>query len=478
MTFTREQTETSSSVFETKSDIPVFASVSRQIRMGLDWQIVTTVTLDSGTALPALLRVPLLEGEAVVTDNIKVDNGHVLVSLSESSRSLTWLSSLEKADSLTLTAPQSKPWTEAWSLEVTPIWNVSYAGIPVIYHQQSAGRWNPQWRPWPGEQVTLNITRPQGIEGQTLTIEHSLLTLKPGKRATSAELAFTLRSSQGQQHTINLPPGVELESVSIDSTAVPIRMDGTRVTLPLNPGSQDVMIKWKEGRGIDWRFSIPKVDLGSSSVNARVVIVPGNDRWVLLTGGIRQGPAIMFWGVLIVVVLIALALGRIKGTPLKTHSWILLGIGLSTVTPFIALLIAVWIFSLYGRCQITALDNRFRFNAMQFILVALTVIAVTALFGAVSNGLLGNPDMQIAGNGSTRWQLIWYQDRIDNTIPQAWIISVPVLAYRMLMLVWSMWMAFALINWLKWGWECFSKGRLWMPKKKAAANDTPPAGST
>jgi hypothetical protein len=114
----------------------------------------------------------------------------------------------------------------------------------------------------------------------------------------------------------------------------------------------------------------------------------------------------------------------------------------------------------------------------------LTVVAVSALFGAVSNGLLGNPDMQIAGNGSSRWQLKWYQDRIDSTIPQAWIVSVPVLAYRILMLAWSMWMAFALINWLKWGWECFSKGRLWMPAKKAATKQTgaadgkPPAGSS
>ncbi len=241
------------------------------------------------------------------------------------------------------------------------------------------------------------------------------------------------------------------------------------MTLPLNPGSQDIIIKWKEARGIGWYFASPAVDLGIASVNARVVIAPGHDRWVLLTGGIRQGPAVLFWGVLIVVVLLAVALGRIQGTPLKTHSWVLLGIGLSTATPFTALLIAVWIFMLYGRGQISGLDNPLRFNTLQILLVALTLIAVSALFGAVSNGLLGNPDMQIAGNGSSRWQLNWYQDRLSSHIPQAWLVSVPVLAYRILMLAWSMWMAFALINWLKWGWACFSNGRLWMPVKKSVA---------
>jgi hypothetical protein len=60
-----------------------------------------------------------------------------------------------------------------------------------------------------------------------------------------------------------------------------------------------------------------------------------------------------------------------------------------------------------------------------------------------------------------------------------------VLAYRVLMLAWSMWMAFALIDWLKWGWGCFSKDRLWIPGKKAAKKQTdasddhsPAAGSS
>ena len=473
MTFTREQAEgAQQDKFDTRSDIPVFARVTRHIRLGLDWQVVTTVQLESGTALPALLRIPLLPGEAVVSDGIEVDHGNVLVSLSEASPGLSWLSSLQKSDTIELTAPASQPWSETWQLEVTPIWHVETGGIPAIYHQLASGRWNPQWRPWPGEQVTLAVTRPPGIEGRTRTIDHSLLTLTPGKRATAAELSFTLRSSQGQQHTITLPHHAELESVSIDDKSVPVRQDGDKVTLPLSPGSQDIVIKWKELRGIDWLFMTSAVDLGMDSVNARINLNQGYDRWILLAGGIRQGPAVLFWGVLIVIVLIAIGLGRIRGTPLKTHSWILLGIGLSTVTPFIALLIAVWIFALYARGRAGEFSNASLFNTMQVVLVFLTLLALASLFGAVSNGLLGNPDMQIAGNGSSNWQLNWYQDHLGTAMPRAWIISAPVLAYRFMMLAWSMWMAFALINWLKWGWGCYSSGRLWMPITTKAKNKT------
>jgi hypothetical protein len=475
LAFTREQTEGDAETFDTRSEIPVFARVTRHLRLGLDWQLVTTVQLVSGTALPAVLRIPLLDGEAVVTDAIEVADGQAVITLSEADRTVSWLSTLPQSEHLTLTAARNRPWSETWRLEVTPIWNVQLSGIPTIYHQQASGAWQPQWQPWPGEQVALAITRPQGIEGQTRTIDRSRLVLTPGRRATAAELHFTLRSSQGQQHTLTLPEDAQLESVTLNGRAVPVRQDGRSVTLPLQPGSQDVVLQWKEARGIGWWFASPEVDLGIPSVNSRVIIKPGFDRWVLLTGGIRQGPAVLFWGVLIVVVLVALMLGRVRGTPLNTGSWILLGIGLTTVTPFSALLIAAWIFALYARGRSDGPADAARFDAMQVALVVLTVIAVSALFGAVSNGLLGNPQMQIAGNGSTHGLLNWYQDRIDSTLPKAWVVSLPVLAYRFLMLAWSMWMAFALIRWLKWGWGCFAHGRVWIPlrgRAGAAGQDT------
>lgn len=478
LSFTRNRTHGDADEFDTRSEIPVFARVSRHLRLGLDWQLATSVQLESGTALPAVLRIPLLEGEAVITDGIEVEAGHAVITLSESARAVGWHSTLAQREHMTLTAAQDRAWSEAWRLEVTPIWNVRPSGIPAIYHQQADGEWQPQWQPWPGEQVELAITRPQGIEGQTLTIDRSRLLLTPGRRVTAAELAVSIRSSQGQQHTLTLPTGARLESVTINGSAMPVRQDGRSVTLPLRPGNQDIVLQWQEPRGSAWWFASPAVDLGSASVNSRTTVRPGHDRWVLLTGGIRQGPAVLFWGVLIVVVVLALLLGRIKGTPLHTSSWILLGIGLTTVTPFIALLIAAWIFALYARGRSLGPDHAVRFDAMQVGLVLLTLIALAALFGAVSNGLLGNPEMQIAGNGSSRGTLNWYQDRIDSVLPQAWFVSLPVLAYRFLMLAWSMWLAFALIRWLKWGWNCFAHGRLWLPLRRSVRHPdggSPPA---
>ena len=40
-------------------------------------------------------------------------------------------------------------------------------------------------------------------------------------------------------------------------------------------------------------------------------------------------------------------------------------------------------------------------------------------------------------------------------------ISVPLLVYRVAMLLWALWIAFALLRWLRWGFRAFIQGGLW-----------------
>jgi len=95
------------------------------------------------------------------------------------------------------------------------------------------------------------------------------------------------------------------------------------------------------------------------------------------------------------------------------------------------------------------------------------------LFVAIQQGLLGSPDMQIAGNGSSQGQLRWYADRTAAELPRAWVFSAPLMVYRLAMLAWAVWAAVALVSrWLPWGWESFGEGGLWrrLRGKPAAAH--------
>ena len=86
------------------------------------------------------------------------------------------------------------------------------------------------------------------------------------------------------------------------------------MTLPLVPGAQGVVLSWRELRGIStsWRASL--VDLGTPAVNLEVAVQPPQDRWILLVTGPRLGPAVLFWSMLLIMILVALALGRVRAT--------------------------------------------------------------------------------------------------------------------------------------------------------------------
>jgi hypothetical protein len=452
--------------------LPPFVRVERQLSLGLDWHVITRIIRISPADSALFLTVPLLPGESVTSPDIRVKDNAVEVNMAAQQSSMQWESTLEKAEKIELTAPETAQWIEVWTANISPVWHSEPTGIAMI-HLNNEGQWLPEWHPWPGEKVTLQITRPQAVEGQTLTIDSSSLSIKPGQRTQDAELKISLRSSQGSQHTLTLPDQAVLQSVSIDGQTQPIRQQGRKLTLPVNPGKQDLLINWQEAKAIKAAITTPLLDLGLDSVNTNLSISLGEDRWVLFVMGPRMGPAVLFWGVLVVIFILSLGLGKIPLTPLKSRHWFLLLVGLSQLPMPAAGLVIAWLMGLGWRANQSAANWRY-FNALQIFIGGITVLALGTLFAAVAQGLLSSPDMQITGNQSSAFLLNWYQDRSLSTLPTATVVSVPLMAYRLLMLAWALWLAVSLLNWLKWGWACFSSNGLWnkaVIKEKMLAAD-------
>ena len=449
--------------------LPPFVSVTRTLRLGISWQIETLVTRLTPADATVVLEVPLLTGESVTTPGVRAADGRVFVSLGPGAVQTGWSSALEVTPTLELRAPQAVSWVEMWILDTSPVWHVEPEGIPVI-HQEASGVRLRVWRPWPGERVGLRVTRPEGVEGPTLTVDASRLQVTPGLRATDAALELALRSSLGGQHAIALPEGAVLERVTIDGAEQPIRQEGREVTLPLAPGTRKLGVTWREPRGIATRFRGPELDLRTPSVNADVVFTMPGDRWILWAGGPRMGPSVLFWPLLAVLAALAVALGRIRLTPLRTHHWLLLGLGLTQVPLAAGALVAGWLLALGWRGEHGASVRGRWFDLVQIALVLWTLAALVVLFYSIQQGLLGLPDMQVAGNGSRASVLRWYQDRAGATLLRPWVLSIPLLAYRALMLAWALWLAMALLAWLRWGWAQWSRGELWRGRRRVTAS--------
>ena len=447
-----------------QSEIPVFAEISRTLNLGQSWQVTTQIRGVFGSSYPVIFKIPLLAGESVLSDNVKVENNHAVITLQRRGASVQWNSKLLIAKQIRLKAIKSEQIIEKWILNTSPIWHIKHSGIPVVYHQRRGDLWQPRWQPWPGEEVLIDVTRPKGVKGKTITIDSSSLTIKPGEQNTAVNLEFNLRSSLGGQHSIHLADNAVLQSVSINNKNMPLRNTKDGLSLPVLPGNQKVTVVWNESRGISNVFHSSELDLGIESVNNKITLVPGSKRWVLLTTGPAMGPAVLFWGVFFIILILSYGLGRIKGTPLNTFQWILLWIGLSASEPFAAIVIVACILALKARSSIDVEATKaITFNFFQIILIFLVISSMAALIISIQQGLLGSPDMQISGNGSSAYQLNWFSDRIAEQLPRATFISVPVYIYRLIMLAWSIWLAFAVIKWAQWGWAAFSSQQYWKP---------------
>jgi hypothetical protein len=455
-----------------------FVRVERTVGLGLEWNVTTRIVRLSPSLAPLVVRIPLLDGETPTSSDVKVADRVAAFSLG-AAREATFSSSLAQSPKLVLKASSEANQIELWRLDAATLWHVELAGIPVV-HQQSAGVWLPQWNPWPGETVSIAVTRPQGVEGPSLTLEASSLEVIPGLRSTDATLTMSLRSSQGGTHTITLPQDAELLGVRIDNAEQPAQLEGRALRLPITPTLQNIRVNWREPRGMSTGFATPVVDVGLAGVNASLTLGMPPERWLLFTGGPRLGPAVLYWGVVIVLALLAVALARSRIGPLGAVAWFLLGLGLAQSTLAAAVVPVVWFGLLAARTRFSDRLPRGLFNTLQVAIVLVTIIAASVILGAVRAGLLGTPDMQIAGNGSSAEALMWFADRHGTSLPRSWTVSIPVMAYRLLMLGWALWLAWSILRWTRWAWAAYSAGGLWRPgpprKKKDKPQATPAGG--
>ena len=276
---------------------------------------------------------------------------------------------------------------------------------------------------------------------------------------------------RGTEQRIRLDEKARILGVTLDGKTQPSQEQGTHLVVPVNPGQHQLNVRWRQPTPEGFRQSGPDLSVDGMLSNLEMSVEVPRSQWVLLVGGPRMGPAVLVWGELLVVILLAFALARIPGLPLKTYEWVLLAVGLCAGFLEAGILVVLWFVALRKRQQIGAELSARWFNLYQVGLVVLTGIAVIVMVGVIPMGLMQNPDMGIVGNGSSHYHLRWYLDQSNGVFPDIWWLALPLWCYRLLMLVWSLWLAVAILRWLKWAWQCFSEDGLWrqVPRRKKPA---------
>ena len=454
-----------------RQDFRAALLVERRLEFGLTWQVRTTVHRLSPEGRAVSLRIPLLPGEQVLTTGVLTGEGSVEVRLGAGEKTTGWESELRVSESLDLSSREGDAWVEQWSLVASPVWNIGLEGLPPVY-KPLAAELAPGWNPWPGEKVRLMVGRAEAIQGATVTVGSVRSETTLGLRQRTHSLSLSVRSSLGEDFTLQLPVAAEVRSLSLDGKELPVRFEAGRLQVPLHPGEQAVRVEWHSAGPLTPRTSVAAVGLPTACANVETVLKVPDGRWVLWTYGPLRGPAVRFWSVLIFSVLAGGGLGRLRSSPLGTREWVLLCIGLTQVPFPAALVVAGWLLCLTLRArQPYSTVRPWVYNLLQTGLVFWTLAALGILARAVAKGLLGQPEMFISGNGSSRLVLNWYLARSAGALPEPGCVHVSLWWYRLAMLLWALWLAGAVLTWLKKGWEAFSAGG---PARSRCSQQPPP----
>ncbi|MBI5609039.1 MAG: hypothetical protein HY902_09175 [Deltaproteobacteria bacterium] len=483
-------------------DLPPWFRVERQLHLGLPWQVHTVVRREVSDR-PLLVKVPLLPGEVVLTDGVRVeevvagqpDKGRrVLVNFARGVDAVEFDGQLPMPDGgradFKLEAPRGEPWTETWSLECSAIWRCSHQGLaPDHSRDPDDAVLRPLWRPYPGEAVAVHVDRPRGAPGQSITIDSVTYRVTPGQRLLSATLTLQVRASQGGWQKLTLPAGADVQTVTCAGKPRNLRPDKGVLQIPLEVGRQQVVVAWQQPWDRSLGEHVPELSLGGPAANVTVELLLGADRWLLWTRGPAWGAAVLFWSRFALVLLAALALGRLRGLPLQTRHWLGLALGLAPLPPLLALAVVGWVvvvgwrrrYGLQGWGEGGRLLPNALHNLLQLALAGWTLFAMATLYGAIHQNLLLDVDMQVAGMNSTGTLLRWYVDRIDGALPAARVWSLPLWVWRALMLGWALWLVLLLTKLLPWAWRAYASGALWrhadkqrVPAAEVAPPPTPP----
>ena len=454
-------------------------TVIRELDLTFEPNITTRVRAQNNPTTPITLEIPLLDGETVLSENTVVNDGNAVIQLSSNRTRVSWQSGLVLGDSLILTAPEHGKWSEVWHVRGSDFWRAEITGITPSQSRRGFAVIKPRT----GESATLSLTQPVPQPGSTSTVNLVRVWFDYGERSHNGSMDLKIEASVAQEFYVTLPDGAVVEQVlAAESGSQPLT-EGNIVKLPLSIGIHDYYIGWQSQQPVSIFNRTPVIELSSGSTNTYLQIVEPWDRWVLLLGGPAIGPAVLFWGMVLATVLVALALAQLPNFPIRKVDAVLLALGATLANIWALLFVTIWAVGIWwrGRMNVDVVSDR-NFRLLQVATWAITGLGVAALIFTVVNALFTPANMYVStfdsGSLQTSFQrslkhvgLVWYSDVSDTILPTAWMLSLPRWVYQLTMLGWSLWLAFALVRWVRTSVVTITNPVPWRSTKKTNADD-------
>lgn len=485
---------------------PQFVRLHRHFEFDHQLMLVNNIQRIAPKRGALAVEVPLLAGEAVLDEQLKVTDAGVVVNLAAGQNHFSWRSQILLPDlaevasstlsgeeaitettaetdqggppnafspalTLSLQALAAPNIVETWQFSISEQWHLKFrdlTALPLSANGDQGGRWQPIFWPWAGESLQILGVKPAAVPGHNLTVDQASYQLSPGLRATEAKLTLSVSNSVASPLKILLPVGAYDVALQINGRALPVPEVTTALAEPdtaggaglkpvvleplLQPGKQNVLVNFQLPSGVSTQYRVPEITLPRPLVNFETRVNLPRDRWVLWLSGEGQGPRVTFWVALCLVLLVAPWIHQKSWIPLRGYEWVLLGLGFSlSFWPGLVGLV-IWLIVLKAKPMWAVFIRTPRlYNCVQVGLFMLSLWVLISFIVAVPSSLLAHPRMAVTGQ---YWSsaFVWYQDRLGADFPSVAVWSLPLWVYRVAMLVWCLWLANRMVLWARWGW--------------------------
>jgi hypothetical protein len=427
--------------------------VSRNFTFATQWDLQTSVERQAPKQGVITAKIPLLSFEQPIELSDRVTDGFMNVVIPRNSHSVSWRSSISGNSEFELSALDEKSITESWQILVFPNWNIQINGLPAVAPVDASGDdyWVYQYYPRAGEKLKFTLSKPPAVEGASVAISKIKQTHTISKRKTTTELNIEYRATRAESLLIQIGEA-DLKNVLHDGNQINLGAVEGAVSFGLKPGKHNLQLVIESPLEIGFDFKVHQIELNQQFSNLSTHVSLPNNRWLLSASGPGYGPAILYWGELIFFMLLAFGLSRLPFSPLNYFQWLVLGIGMSTFSWPALSLVCAWLLGSEWRRQ-----NKQQFSQYQisvsWMTVVSTVIAVLVLIAAVPYGLLESPNMGVMGNNSYGNSLNWFLDQGQKSLGDVTLYTLPLWAYKGLMLLWATWLSVSLVRWLGWIWN-------------------------
>ncbi len=427
--------------------------MTRRFTFSTQWNLETKVRRKAPKNSAITAKIPLLRFEQPIEMSDKVVNRKMKIVIPRNRYEVSWRSSINDVAEFELIALDEKSITESWQILVYPNWNIQINGIDAVAPHNISGDdyWIYQYFPRAGEKLNFSLTKPPAVEGASVAITRVDQKHTVSKRKTTTHLVIEYVATRAESLEIKIGDA-ELKNITHDSNVVNLGKVEGIVSIGLKPGKHQLTLEIERALEITFDFNLDKIEIDQTFSNLSTHLILPKNRWLISTSGPGYGPAIIYWGELLFFTLLAFALSRLSFSPLNYLQWLILGLGMSTFSwPALSLIIA-WLLAGEWRRQNNTAAKPMKIPVSWLILIS-SIIAVLVLVGAVSNGLLGSPDMGVRGNDSYGHSLKWFLDQGEKSLGLVTVYTLPLWVYKGLMLLWATWLSFSLIKWLSWVWN-------------------------